>query len=138
MGAPGQPCVVTDSAAGGLMATLFKEDGTMVEVKPAHGRQFTLKELRGLVGGPLEAIPEIIEGSRVYCNQEALLMRLRLNTRASERFGSRVFGGRVLGPVIELTPEEAREDLCAYCGSNVDEGKRYCSSECEADAERDS
>jgi hypothetical protein len=41
----------------------------------------------------------------------AYTVRLRLNTRASERFGSRVFGGRVLGPVIELTPEEAREDV---------------------------
>jgi hypothetical protein len=93
------------------MATLFKEDGTMVEVKPARGQRFTLEELRGFVGGPLESIPEIIEGSRVYCNAEALSMRLRLNTRASERFGSRVFGGRVLGPAIELTPEEAPEDL---------------------------
>ncbi len=93
------------------MATLFKEDGTLVEVKPAHGPRFTQDELQEFVGGLIERIPEIIEGSRVYCNQEGLVLRLRLNTRATERFGSRVFGGRLLGPVIELTPEETPADL---------------------------
>ena len=33
------------------MAKLISPDGSMVEVKPAHGRRFILEELQKAVGG---------------------------------------------------------------------------------------
>lgn len=51
------------------MATVYRVDGTILHVKPAHGKKFTLDEVQEIVGGHVQSIP--IGGAKiVLCDED--------------------------------------------------------------------
>lgn len=64
------------------MATLYKVDGSVLEVHPRNGTEFTLEELQGFVGGYIEIVP-LRDGTHLICNEEGKLNGLPLNDEAS-------------------------------------------------------
>ncbi len=80
-------------------ALLIQPDGTMKEITPAKGEDFTLKELQGYVGGGLvEPVyppdPELI----ALANEEGLMLDMEYNAEASARVGTPVVGPVVIMP----------------------------------------
>ena len=63
------------------MATLIKTDGTVVEINPANGKDFKLKELQGYVNGCIEII-NLMNGSVLVVNEDGKL-NSSLNTKAT-------------------------------------------------------
>jgi hypothetical protein len=64
------------------MATLYKTDGTVTEVKPANGRAFTLEELRRHVGGDIEHLQ--LRGKHIWLDEEGKLKNKPRNPKAQE------------------------------------------------------
>lgn len=89
------------------MATLMKADGTKQEVHPADGKQFTLKELQGYVGGYIEMI-DVGEGL-MWVNEEGKLDDLPINAAASRIARPYLFwfDDGVRGDVVVMTHQEA-------------------------------
>ena len=59
-------------------------------VLPSNGRKFELKELQALVGGYIEAVPNV--HPIAYCNEEGRLLNLPFNELASQTFGQMLVG----------------------------------------------
>ena len=59
--------------------TLYKTDGTVIDVVPSNGRQFSLEELQKHVGGFIECVICAVRYSRAYVNEEGTLRRLPPN-----------------------------------------------------------
>lgn len=76
------------------IATLWKADGTTVEVSPAGGRTtFRLSELQELVGGTIEQVPGTGVGEPIaYSNEEGRLRGLPFNAAASIKFSQHLVG----------------------------------------------
>lgn len=59
------------------MATLFKTNGEVLEVKPENGKSFTYKELQDFVKTPdsdmIQIVPLRTEGMSMVCNEEGKL-----------------------------------------------------------------
>lgn len=67
------------------MATLFKADGSRLEMAPAKDGHFSLKELQEAVGGYIEMVwlsPKLV----MVCNEEGKLMGLPYNAVATQMF----------------------------------------------------
>lgn len=75
-----------------MEATLYRTDGTTEQVK-SDGREFSLEELQGFVGGYIELVPR--SRPYAYCNEEGLIDGLPSNEQASVRFGIHLVGNVV-------------------------------------------
>lgn len=68
------------------MATVYDtERGVLEDIKPNDGKQFTLKELQGIVGGLIELV-YTHDGKRMYINEEGKLNGLPYNGYATEQY----------------------------------------------------
>lgn len=93
------------------MATLYKADGTIEEVKPAGGRKkFTLKELQAFVGGDLDTVPmhrlnEPHTGKMLFFDEEGKLRKKPINRAATSiyQFG---YQDPIVGDAILCTTKE--------------------------------
>lgn len=66
------------------MGKLIKTDGTVIEVQPKNGTDYTLEELQEFVGGYIEVIPAYEEGNILIINEEGKLNGLPRNGRATD------------------------------------------------------
>lgn len=65
-------------------ATLIKSDGSITEIEPKNGSDFSLEELQQLVGGSIEIIP--YQDEQVFVvNEEGKLSQLPYNKKATEK-----------------------------------------------------
>lgn len=88
------------------MATLYKTDGTIEEVKPRLGSQFELEELQTIVGGWIEIV-RTVDGDNMVINEEGKLKRLDLNIKATRIYQH----GRhdpIVGPALVVSRREMR------------------------------
>ena len=74
-----------------------------IKVSPANGKEFTLGELQGYVGGLIEPVPlrRDIKGvesdwREMYVNEEGLLYNLKVNTNASILSGRTIVGDAII------------------------------------------
>ena len=81
------------------MATLYKTDGTVTEVKPRNDRVFSLEELQGFVGGYIESV--YMSGKVAFVDEEGLLKRKPYNF-----LGSKAVGQHLVGDVIVCDEHE--------------------------------
>ena len=92
------------------MATLFQPDGTERDVRPANGRDFTLAELQGFVGGYIEVVYSYNRrrqrGKILVIDEEGKLKGLPVNARASEIFSSPF--EVIVGPALLCRDDEVR------------------------------
>lgn len=65
------------------MATLYKVDGIIKEVKPKNGKKFKYEELRKIVDGMVEIVG-LPSGRAIVVNEEGKLIGLQYNTEASK------------------------------------------------------
>lgn len=83
-------------------AILIAPDGTVTEVQPNNGGNFTRRELQVLVGGDLAELS--LKGTLIYCDAEGMNNNRPPNTPATEKaiaYGWRPVEGEVLfGPVL--------------------------------------
>ena len=89
------------------MATLFKTDGTIVEITPENGKKFNLKEAQGLVGGLVELI-NLGHREMLICNEEGIINGLPYNHNATmklkEAFGP--YAQHLYGDIILCKTKE--------------------------------
>lgn len=74
---------------------LIKTNGETQEVKPKNGKEFSLEELQGFVGGYIEKLN--VNGKKVkkiIMNEEGLLMKLQPNNTVTDLL-SKEFGREV-------------------------------------------
>jgi hypothetical protein len=64
------------------MAKLFKVDGTVENVKPANGTNFSLEELQQLVGGLIQVVP-VFRNQIIVVDEEGRLKNYQHNLIAS-------------------------------------------------------
>lgn len=67
-----------------MTATLYKASGEIVEVTPANGKKFSLKELQGFCGGIVQFIRLPKAKMTFVCNDEGALIGLPKNQNAFE------------------------------------------------------
>ena len=99
------------------MAQLLKTDGTFTEVAPKDNLVFTLGELYGFVGRPVDIL-YLPSGKRLVVNDEGKLTGLPYNAKASEiwkeEFPVEHFpvnnDQMIVGDVLIATPEELGEE----------------------------
>lgn len=65
------------------MAKLYKTNGEVVEITPANGKKFTLKEAQEYVNGYVERI-ELKHREQLICNEEAICLDMPYNKKATE------------------------------------------------------
>lgn len=65
------------------MGKWIKTDGTQQEVPPEDGKEYTLQEMNGFVGGYLEAL-RLTNNLVMYVNEEGVRLQLPLNFKAME------------------------------------------------------
>lgn len=65
------------------MAKLYKTNGEVVEITPANGKKFTLKEAQEYVNGYVERI-ELKHREQLICNEDAICLDMPYNKKASE------------------------------------------------------
>jgi hypothetical protein len=71
------------------MATLYKTDGTVEEVKPKTGKYFSYEELQAFVGKDDDKMIEIVplpSGKSMIVNEEGKLIGLKKNYKATEHW----------------------------------------------------
>jgi len=66
------------------MATIYKTNGTEVEIQPQNGKDFTLQEMQDIVGGYIEILP--IGDYLMVINEEGKLNGLGINKKATDIF----------------------------------------------------
>lgn len=64
------------------MAKIYRIDGSFEIVEPANGTDFTLDEMKAIVGGYIEILP-VGKDSLMVCNEEGKLMGLPVNEIAT-------------------------------------------------------
>ncbi len=82
------------------MAMLINADGTGREVLPKKGKEFSLEELQGFVGGYIELVRYF--GGQMMVNEDGRPKGLPVNIRASELAGMPIVGPVVIGSKKEL------------------------------------
>lgn len=65
------------------MAKLYKTNGEVVEITPANGKKFTLKEAQEYVNGYVELV-ELKHREMFICNEEGILLNMPFNKKATE------------------------------------------------------
>jgi hypothetical protein len=72
-------------AATPFVAKLITPDGKCTPVVPKNGKQFSLKELQGFVGGYIEMVaPPSKNGAVIICNEDGKAEGLAHNKLATE------------------------------------------------------
>ena len=76
------------------MAKLFKVDGTVENVMPANGTDFTLEELQKMVGGLIQVVP-VFRTKLIVVDEEGRLKNYKHNVIASL-----LVAGQVKGDIV--------------------------------------
>ncbi len=74
---------------------LIKVDGTETKVLPADGKEFSLAELQGFVGGYIERVG-FPDGRTLYVHEEGKLLNFEVNKKATEIWRT-IFAGYDFG-----------------------------------------
>lgn len=77
------------------MATIIRTNGKKEDVRPKNGTDFTLKELREIVGGNIEIV-RLPDNRIMAVNEEGKLYNLPKNVQATQIYGYEVIVGDVL------------------------------------------
>lgn len=85
-------------------AKLYKTDGTILEVVPANGTDFQLKELQKIVGGYVEIIP-VLNGKIMALDEEGKLKGKPVNDDATMIFMQAGFYDTIVGDVLVCDSE---------------------------------
>jgi hypothetical protein len=89
------------------MAIVMPATGEPREIAPANGREFTLPELQGIVGGYIEGL-RTPDGRWVFVNEDGKRLDLPYNQGATLLMISRLqFGDFIVGDVVLCSPTEA-------------------------------
>ncbi len=78
------------------MATLIHADGRIEEVRPKNGKEFTLTELQGYVGGYIELVRH--GKQNIFCDEDGKLKDKPVNVVASHMYP--LVGDFFVGDVI--------------------------------------
>lgn len=73
------------------MATLFKTDGTIINITPDNGKKFKLQEAQELVGGLVQLV-DLGHREMLICNEEGIILGLPHNANASKKL-KEAYGG---------------------------------------------
>lgn len=65
------------------MAKLYKTNGEVIEIEPANGKKFTLKDAQQYVDGYVELV-DLKHREILICNEEAILLNMPYNRKATE------------------------------------------------------
>ena len=79
------------------MGRLIKPDGTVVAVRPANGKRFSLQELQGLVGGYIK-LARTLSGKIMFINEDGKRLNLQPNLKATAIAGLQ--GDTIVGNAI--------------------------------------
>ncbi len=98
------------------MAQYIKTNGSVIGIRPEQGKQFTLKELQGLVGGTVD-LAYMPSGNVMYLNDNGKLKGLPMNEKASEIWQKEYplnkypinNDGLIVGDVLIMSREEDAE-----------------------------
>jgi hypothetical protein len=77
------------------MAKFIKTDGSIINVEPKNGKDFSLKELQGFVDGYIEIV-YLPNGDLMVVNEEGKMNDLPINMKATMAYGLDVIVGNVL------------------------------------------
>lgn len=93
-------------------AKLLKPDGSVTEVEPANGKQFSLEELQGYVGGYIEPLRcRGQAGAWLIVNEEGKNQGLPYNDLATLIMRSLIRPDDVIvGPALLCKPEQLNTD----------------------------
>ena len=80
------------------MAKLFKVDGTVEDVKPANGTDFTLEELQKMVGGLIQVVP-VFKSKYIVVDEEGRLKGYQHNVIASLLVDGQI-NGDIVGDMV--------------------------------------
>jgi hypothetical protein len=86
------------------MATLLKTDGRVLEIKPLNGPEFSLEELKRIVGGFVEILQLEEPGKLLIINEEGDIENLPFNGLATEMYKhDRIVGDAVVVDRSEIS-----------------------------------
>jgi hypothetical protein len=93
------------------MAKLFKTDGTVVEVSPKNGKDFSLKEMYDLIGNGCDMVQVVYlaDGNLMWCDEEGKFNEAhKPNYPASHLLAQAggIPGDIVMGHVLITAPDE--------------------------------
>ena len=77
------------------MARILRANGAVEETAPKNGRDFSLEELKNIVGGYIEIVP-LESGEIMIVNEEGKLYHLPVNMQATHLYGYEIIVGDVL------------------------------------------
>ena len=75
------------------MAQIIKADGTVEETEPANGIDFTLAEMKAVIGGGYIEIFNLSDGRLMVLDDEGKLKRFPRNPKATEMARDRLMPG---------------------------------------------
>ena len=76
------------------MAKLYKTNGTIENIEPANGKDFSLEELQEIVGGYIQVVP-VFGNKCIVVDEEGRMKDYKHNETASQL----VFG-QVIGDIV--------------------------------------
>lgn len=68
-----------------MKAKIYKADGSIIDVKPNNGTDFSLEELQEIVGGYIEIVG-LMDNEIMVINEEGKLIDLPLNETATHMY----------------------------------------------------
>lgn len=68
-----------------MKAKIYKADGSIIDVKPNNGTDFSLEELQDIVGGYIEIVG-LIDNEIMVINEEGKLIDLPFNETATQMY----------------------------------------------------
>jgi hypothetical protein len=86
------------------MAKLFKVDGTIEDVKPANGTDFTLEELQKMVGGLIQVVP-VFRTKLIVVDEEGRMKKYKHNVIASMLVDGQI-NGDIVGDMLLFDRKE--------------------------------
>jgi hypothetical protein len=68
-----------------MKAKIYKADGSIIDVKPNNGTDFSLEELQEIVGGYIEIV-SLMDNEIMVINEEGKLIDLPFNETATQMY----------------------------------------------------
>jgi hypothetical protein len=68
-----------------MKAKIYKADGSIIDVKPNNGTDFSLEELQEIVGGFIEIV-SLMDNEIMLINEEGKLIDLPFNETATQMY----------------------------------------------------
>jgi hypothetical protein len=68
-----------------MKAKIYKADGSIIDVKPNNGTDFSLEELQEIVGGFIEIV-SLMDNEIMVINEEGKLIDLPFNETATQMY----------------------------------------------------